>query len=150
MNCSSSVAGEIRNHDCMWAGHCLSKEHDRTNSPPPPHLVHPIQMVKPPVINANSVLINSQQKLVTVQKSAPFSTPSPVKPRYQQRTVKCERKFGSDNLPTSIITTNNGRTGVIVQKTVGRSLLLNSRTNSNNHNNNNNSNSCLLYTSRCV
>lgn len=125
-----SVAGEIRNHDCMWAGHCLSKEHKRTNSPTPPHLVQPIQMVKPPTtVNNNSVLINSQ-KLVTVQKSVPFS-PSPVK--NHQQSVKCknvDRKNGSDSLTTSIIT-NSGRTGVIVQKTVGRSLLLNSRTNNN-------------------
>lgn len=132
---SCSVAGEIRNHDCMWAGHCLSKEHKRTNSPTPPHLVQPIQMVKPST-NNNSVLINSQ-KLVTVQKSVPFS-PSTVKPCHHQ-SVKCDKKTGGSDSSTSIIT-NNGRTGVIVQRTVGRSLLLNSRTN-NNCNNNNNKNS---------
>lgn len=142
---SCSVAGEIRNHDCMWAGHCLSIEHKRTNSPTPPHLVQPIQMVKPSTaVNNNSVLINSQ-KLVTVQKSVPYS-PSPVKPA---PSVKCDRRNGSDSATTSIIT-NNGRTGVIVQRTVGRSLLLNSRTNNNNNssssiinntiNNNNNNN----------
>lgn len=114
-----SVSREIRNHDCMWTGHCLSKEHSRTHSPSPFIPVVPqIQPVQPKV---NSALLNNH-KPTTAPKSVP-TNPAPLK------TVACpnsDKKKG--DILCNILTNNNKRTGVIVQKTVGRSLLLNSRT----------------------
>lgn len=53
-------ASEIRHHDCMWAGHCGSKEH-KPEAAKPANIV----VVKPP-----------QQNVVTVKKPA-VTVPSP-------------------------------------------------------------------------
>uniref|UniRef100_A0A1B6EG84 BHLH domain-containing protein n=1 Tax=Clastoptera arizonana TaxID=38151 RepID=A0A1B6EG84_9HEMI len=108
-NVLNSVPREIRNHDCMWTGHCLSKEHSRTHSPSPFIPVVP-QIQQQPKVN-NAPLINNHKP--------------PLK------TVSCTNSEKKSDVLCNVIT-NSKRTGVIVQKTVGRSLLLNSRTTQNN------------------
>ncbi|KAL1128935.1 hypothetical protein AAG570_013469 [Ranatra chinensis] len=93
----STSKREIRHHDCMWAGHCLSKEHRATRATTDTNSSRNVNASR---INANSSSPsshnNSEKECV---KTASAGQQAPVK-----------------------------RTAVIVQRTVGRSLLLN-RTN---------------------
>ncbi|CAH0547852.1 unnamed protein product [Brassicogethes aeneus] len=51
---------EIRNHDCMWAGHCGSKEHPADE----PRLLQTIVPIVPPVVHKNLVKPPNPQSLL--------------------------------------------------------------------------------------
>lgn len=103
--CSNDPSNVLRHHDCMWAGMCLSKEHKTLvagtlPTPPPPPPPPPTPVVRPPTTVSAPIAPTTNSSITAVIKTNTIE-----KPKREPR-----------------------RKGVIVQKTVGRSLLINSRT----------------------
>lgn len=81
---SSSDLCEIRNHDCMWAGHCGSKEHPADEIkkliPPQPSFAGTIT---PAGVTSKTPAVVKQQTIASTGRSVllkPIKTPAPVLP----------------------------------------------------------------------
>lgn len=104
--CNSDPSNVLRHHDCMWAGMCLSKEHKNLvvgtlPPPPPPPPPPPAPIVRQPTVTTTVTTTTT----TTTNNTVVSKTNITEKPKREPR-----------------------RKGVIVQKTVGRSLLISSRT----------------------
>nr|CAI5859256.1 unnamed protein product [Callosobruchus analis] len=79
LSCSPPTsANEIRHHDCMWAGHCGSKEHDdRPNGGGCFLVPDPLTIRRPPP--------PPPPKAVAIKKEEPDDTHQYQQPQYQQQ-----------------------------------------------------------------
>ncbi|XP_066992253.2 myc proto-oncogene protein [Anabrus simplex] len=100
--CSGKEAREIRHHDCMWAGHCINKEHDRT--------LHQG--------------VNGKNSCFVKQEVSTTRTPTVC-----NRNVRTAKTNNSVNCSSASLLINNNSS--VVKSNNSRSLLLSSRTNVN-------------------
>ncbi|CAG9860795.1 unnamed protein product [Phyllotreta striolata] len=112
-NCANFFKGihqqrvcEIRNHDCMWAGHCASKEHPADEPrpcmvpvPPAPIVAAaPAAEVKQECVAAGATATGQQSLLKPAFRSAPAAQPAPPTPHTPPMSDDEEAKTKTVNL----------------------------------------------------
>ncbi|KAK9502641.1 hypothetical protein O3M35_011373 [Rhynocoris fuscipes] len=112
----------LRHHDCMWAGTCLSKEHKSFVSNPLQNATTQ-QQQQQQTLTTPQILPTVRQQIVNtpITTIQPSMTIAPAATTTTTTTVQVNKT--SPEKPKR----EPRRKGVIVQKTVGRSLLINSR-----------------------